>query len=67
MTNEVWFQVEFQSSLEEGHWIPLFGRWATVEGARENRRHLTEYKGKEKERLFPTRIVRIERTIKVME
>lgn len=57
-TTTRWFQVEFLSRLEEGLWIPLYGRSQTVEDARENRKHLS---GAE------TRIVRIERTVEVIE
>ena len=69
-TKQEWFQVEFLSSLEEGLWVPLFGRSPTLEDARRNRRHLT---GKPQRKLLgdelyvETRIVKIERTVEVIE
>ncbi len=63
-----WFQVEFLSSLEEGYWIALMGRAPTLDGARDNRRKMIRAtRGRKKEALFLTRIVRIERTVEVIE
>jgi hypothetical protein len=63
---QVWFQVEFLSSLEEEHWVALMGRAPTIDGARDNRRKMTRRSRGEKS-LFRTRIVRVERAIEVVE
>lgn len=65
-TEQAWFQVEFLSSLEEGHWIPLYGRSVTIEQARDNRAGIVGYRGKEAG-AWHTRIVRIERAVEVIE
>lgn len=59
-----WFQVEFLSALD-GCWVPLYGRSATIDEARDNRRGMIGRSCRDK--APATRIVRIERTVEVME